>query len=195
MIFSHCKFVFKKNTKIKGFTLIELMVVIAVMGLLSSIIFASLSNARAKARDTRRKMDLEQLVRALALYINDNKGMLPLSNDCSSTRTVVNYPGTPNGGYGRMVTLCPPTSSTSFIGQVFKNNKYTSYFITDPRGGTTSGCRYYYFTDSSGKYYQFSAYLEKPTASDSATMTNGSPPLRDNGTLCNIGNYRITGSI
>ena len=55
----------------KGFTLIELLVVVAIISLLSSIIFASLGSARAKARDTRRMADLRQLQTALELYFND----------------------------------------------------------------------------------------------------------------------------
>ena len=54
-------------TKRRGFTLIELLVVIAIIGLLSSVVFASLNSARAKARDARRVSDLKQVQTALAL--------------------------------------------------------------------------------------------------------------------------------
>ncbi|MBI5456834.1 type II secretion system protein [Candidatus Kaiserbacteria bacterium] len=51
----------------KGFTLIELLVVIAVIGLLSSVILASLNNARKKGRDTRRIEDLRQIGNEIAI--------------------------------------------------------------------------------------------------------------------------------
>ena len=44
-----------------GFTLIELLVVIAIISLLSSIIFASVKNARTKAIDARIKSDMLQM--------------------------------------------------------------------------------------------------------------------------------------
>jgi general secretion pathway protein G len=56
----------------KGFTLIELVVVIAVIGFLSSVVLAVLTDARIDARDKRRVEDLKQLEVALNLYHNDH---------------------------------------------------------------------------------------------------------------------------
>jgi len=63
---------FQQNKNKKGFTLIELLVVVAIIGLLASIILASLSTARAKARDTKRLTELKQLQTAMELYRSDN---------------------------------------------------------------------------------------------------------------------------
>lgn len=68
-----------KNKNNKGFTLIELLVVIAIIGLLSSIVLASLSGARSKARDTKRLGDLRSIEKALSLYALNNGGYVPLS--------------------------------------------------------------------------------------------------------------------
>ncbi|MBU2577215.1 type II secretion system GspH family protein [Patescibacteria group bacterium] len=57
----------------KGFTLIELLVVIAILGVLSVIGLSSFKASQMKARDARRKSDLQQLQRALEMYFNDNK--------------------------------------------------------------------------------------------------------------------------
>ncbi|OGZ04849.1 MAG: hypothetical protein A2845_05145 [Candidatus Lloydbacteria bacterium RIFCSPHIGHO2_01_FULL_49_22] len=52
----------------RGFTLIELLVVIAIVGLLSSVILASLSTARQKARDAKRVAEMDSISKALELY-------------------------------------------------------------------------------------------------------------------------------
>lgn len=51
----------------RGFTLIELLVVVAIIGLLSTVVLASLSGARAKSRDARRLSDLKQIATAIAI--------------------------------------------------------------------------------------------------------------------------------
>jgi len=56
----------------KGFTLIELLVVISIIGLLASVVLASLNTARSKARDAQRLGDLHQLQNALLLYYDKN---------------------------------------------------------------------------------------------------------------------------
>ena len=81
---------FKQSLK-KGFTLIELLVVIAIIGLLSSIVLASLSSARTKAKNAAYLAELKQLIIAMKLYREDNNG---------------NYPLTPQGS--------PPARDTSY---------------------------------------------------------------------------------
>ncbi|OHB18655.1 MAG: hypothetical protein A2749_01165 [Parcubacteria group bacterium RIFCSPHIGHO2_01_FULL_45_26] len=58
----------------KGFTLIELLVVIAIIGILSSVVLASLNNAREKARDARRISDIKNVQLAMELNADDNNG-------------------------------------------------------------------------------------------------------------------------
>lgn len=51
-----------------GFTLIELMVVIAIMAVLAVVGFASYSIALGKARDAKRKVDLNDIRNSLEIY-------------------------------------------------------------------------------------------------------------------------------
>lgn len=60
-----------KRSKISGFTLIELMVAMAILAVLSVIGLSNFRNAQIKARDGQRKADLQQLQRSLEMYYND----------------------------------------------------------------------------------------------------------------------------
>jgi type II secretion system protein G len=53
----------------KGFTLIELLVVISIIGLLAGMVLVSMTGARAKARDSRRITDIEQIKKAIEMYV------------------------------------------------------------------------------------------------------------------------------
>ncbi len=56
---------------IAGFTLIEVVVVMAILGLLVTVLLPSFSRSRAVARDTKRKGDLESVRQALETYRSD----------------------------------------------------------------------------------------------------------------------------
>jgi len=58
--------------KNKGFTLVEILIVVAIIGLLASIILVGLSSFRARGRDARRIADLHQVQNALELYFIKN---------------------------------------------------------------------------------------------------------------------------
>jgi len=62
-----------RETK-RGFTLVEILVVIFIIGLLSTIAAGVFGRARAKARDSVRVSDVRQLSQALELYYNDRGG-------------------------------------------------------------------------------------------------------------------------
>jgi len=66
-------------TNKKGFTILELLVVIAIIGLLSSMTTYYVNFARIRARDAKRKHDLNQIKLALELFY-DEYGHYPRSS-------------------------------------------------------------------------------------------------------------------
>lgn len=77
--------------KRKGFTLIEILIVVAIIGILASVILASVTSSRARARDTKRISDIRQIRTALELYFGAN-GRYPksaeLAADCTDSATL-----------------------------------------------------------------------------------------------------------
>lgn len=99
----------------KGFTLIELLVVIAIIGLLSSIVLASVNQARIKAQGVTFGQNIKQLQLALQLYIEDLK-LAP------ADYFLLNQTGGAN---------CPQSHDLYCDGPVDANFDYSSYTFYD----------------------------------------------------------------
>jgi prepilin-type N-terminal cleavage/methylation domain-containing protein/prepilin-type processing-associated H-X9-DG protein len=67
-----------------GFTLIELIVVIAIIGLLAAILFPVFARAREKARQATCQSNLKQLGLAFQQYIHDNDERYPMTYNCAA---------------------------------------------------------------------------------------------------------------
>ena len=88
--------IFKRTGR--GFTLIELLVVIAIIGILSSVVLASLNDARTKSRDAKRIADLKQVQLALELYFDAN-GSYPTAMSAVSPTYMATVPADPLAGH------------------------------------------------------------------------------------------------
>jgi len=125
----------------KGFTLVELLVVIAIIALLSTLSVVALNSARAKARDARRLSDIKQIRTALEMYFDSNMAY----PDPTASTTL---------GTGTMACLTSTgwTTTAGCTGTIFMQK-----VPTDPIPGTYS---YIYNVGGSGATYTIAYNLE-----------------------------------
>lgn len=76
----------KINIKEKGFTIVELLIVIVVIGILAALVLNTFSGVQKRARDTQRQTDVSSLATQLEVYYNDNGGYPQFSQIDSLTK-------------------------------------------------------------------------------------------------------------
>lgn len=79
-----------RDSWIFGFTVIELLVVISIIAILTTVGLVSFTQTNKRARDGKRKADLEQIRSALVLYRTDN-GTYPTSITWSNMTPIQTY--------------------------------------------------------------------------------------------------------
>lgn len=79
--------IFRKKSGQKGFTLIELMIVIAIIGILAAIAIPQFVSYRQKGYNTQAKGELKSLYTACQAYFAD----IPTATTCSETDVAATF--------------------------------------------------------------------------------------------------------
>lgn len=116
--------------KQKGFTLLELLIVIVIIGILALIIVPGLVSGPKRARDAQRKSDLRGVKNALETYYNDNNSY-PSGDYAGLTgqlvtdyiQTIPTDPKSGNPGYTYEPTCASGTCSAYIMTATLENNK------------------------------------------------------------------------
>lgn len=170
-------YLFLLRKSVCGFTIIELLAVVAIIGLMASIIIATVNSGRIRARNTQRKADLKQLQVYLELY-RDANGAYP----CTATNC----------------TGSPVWFSSDPLDQSFNNNNgnwipglaptYIGALPSDPLGGPSTICggvyrsAYLYRSDNGTEYTLLSHCAPEGTW----VCNNPSQAANPNDAFCDI---------
>jgi len=121
---------------IKGFTMVELLMVMVIIGILATIVVVRFPASVDRGRDSRRMSDIKQYQTGLETYANRNNSIYPVQTSAVQPSSLCATLG---------LTSCPndPKDGASTC------------------NGNT--CRYRYVSNSTGTTYGLWARLERPT--------------------------------
>ncbi|MAF20834.1 MAG: hypothetical protein CMI55_04100 [Parcubacteria group bacterium] len=120
-----------------GFTLLELLIVVFIIGLLAVLVLVNISNVRSKSRDSSRVADIQAIQNGLAMYETNNQA----------------YPD--SLGVQTEITGSDLMSSALIGDGVMKG------VPVDPTNAAVEGVTYkYYYTSDDGSDYLLEYYLE-----------------------------------
>lgn len=140
----------------KGFTLIELMIVAAIISVIASVVLAALDTARANARDAQRMSDMRQVLNALELYVTDH-GV---------------YPNHGGDTYG-----CNNSACLSALTDELEDGEYLPAIPLDPVfGNTDQGYRYCRYNNGIEAGKRFGLIMRKESTGTWCNVQHGAEP-------------------
>lgn len=138
----------------RGFTIVELLIVIVVIGILATIAVVAYSGMQQRTRDVKRVSDLNTLADAMILWSNENR--------TAPTQTGAGWAGT---GRGWVFNSGYPDN----IETVLQRANLIGSGVRDPTRPTGTGSYMFYActNDGSKDIYAFFAQLENPDSQPS----------------------------
>ncbi|PIQ77521.1 hypothetical protein COV82_04115 [Candidatus Peregrinibacteria bacterium CG11_big_fil_rev_8_21_14_0_20_46_8] len=131
-----------RSRKLLGFTMVELIIVIAIIAILAAVIFVAVDPARRlhEARNARRSSDVQTILDAVVKYQVDNDGA---HYSTVATATAGSYYVIGTAGSGCDTTCGAQTTQAACLNLSALPANYLSAVPTDPNGGTAANTDYY----------------------------------------------------
>lgn len=138
---------FNPKRKRAGFTLIELMIVIAIIAILAAILVPNFLKARAQGQLTACKSNCKNIATALEMYASDNGGRYPTTGNLAAKLTA--------GNYLKLIPTCPAAGSNTYSG-TYKMTQTPDAFSFQC-SGNNHGKAYTGFAGDATNYPQYDA--------------------------------------
>ena len=129
-----------KNNHQSGFTIIEVLIVLAIAGLIMVAVFTAVPALQRSSRNNQRKSSASQIMASISSYVANNNGALPAS---STLQTALNdykpgfYP-TAQVYYGSSTTI-PTSAAIGGVGSTGTLTTEDAIFISNAVCDSTTG--------------------------------------------------------
>jgi len=81
--------VMNKTKKERGFTIVEVLIVLAIIGLILLVVFLAVPALQRNARNTQRSTDIGNILAGINEYVGNNNGRLPTGFGGSGSELIV----------------------------------------------------------------------------------------------------------
>ena len=155
----------------KGFTIIEIMIVLAIAALIMLIVFLAVPALQRSSRNTQRKNDAGNILSAINTYVSNNNGSLPSSTTLQSAISGIHlgYYSPSSVYYGTAIpSVCKTVGTTNCASSPSEVNTEDVIFLPGYSCYTTTTATQTANTPHPGSGRGYAVIYEVETGSNSA---------------------------
>lgn len=139
----------------QGFTIVELLIVIVVIGILAALVITTYSGIQGKARDAKRQSDLQAVQTQIEAFYSNNGYYPSYANLSSSSWDTTNLKSLDQGALHD-----PSNSATGITLSNTTTSGHNYEYVAKDSSGSASNCE---TTDTTCASYTLTAQLESGT--------------------------------